>query len=168
MYLEKFRLDDRVAIITGGAKGIGRAIADALAEAGAVVVLCDTDRETGAHSVRDIRTAGGRAEFLFLDVTDGAAVESAASHLLATYGRLDIAVNNAGMCRNAPALEALDADWNGVIDLNLNGVYRCACAFGRHMVARKSGSMVNISSMAGEIIVRPQPQAAYNASKGGC
>jgi NAD(P)-dependent dehydrogenase (short-subunit alcohol dehydrogenase family) len=73
-------------------------------------------------------------------------------------------VNNAGMGRNA---QALDADWNGVIDLNLNGVYRCARAFGRHMVARKSGSMVNISSMAGEIIVRPQPQAAYNASKGG-
>ena len=149
MYLEKFRLDGRVAFVTGGAQGIGRAIADALAEAGASVVTGDLK--------------GGDVE---LDVTDSAAVSKIADSVMAQHGRIDILVNNAGIARSdTPAEEVADEHWLNVLDVNLNGTFWCARAFGRHMLAAGSGSIVNIGSMSGVIVNRPQPQSYYNASK---
>ena len=149
MYLEKFRLDGRVAFVTGGAQGIGRAIADALAEAGASVVTGDLK--------------GGDVE---LDVTDSAAVSKIAESVMAQHGRIDILVNNAGIARSdTPAEEVADEHWLNVLDVNLNGTFWCARAFGRHMLAAGSGSIVNIGSMSGVIVNRPQPQSYYNASK---
>ena len=149
MYLEKFRLDGRVAFVTGGAQGIGRAIADALAEAGATVVTGDLK--------------GGDVE---LDVTDSAAVSKIADSVMAQHGRIDILVNNAGIARSdTPAEEVADEHWLNVLDVNLNGTFWCARAFGRHMLAAGSGSIVNIGSMSGVIVNRPQPQSYYNASK---
>ena len=149
MYLEKFRLDGRVAFVTGGAQGIGRAIADALAEAGAIVVTADLK---GAD--------------LDLDVTDSAAVKDAADALVRRHGRVDILINNAGIARSDTASEDVaDEHWLDVLDVNLNGTFWCARAFGRHMLAAGSGSIVNIGSMSGFIVNRPQPQSYYNASK---
>jgi NAD(P)-dependent dehydrogenase (short-subunit alcohol dehydrogenase family) len=149
MYLEKMRLDGRVAFVTGGARGIGAAAADALREAGARVVTGDL--------------SGGD---LLLDVTDPARAAAVVDELVAREGRIDILVNNAGIARSGtPAEEIADEHWRNVLDVNLNGVFWCARAFGRHMLAAGKGAIVNVGSMSGLIVNRPQPQSYYNASK---
>jgi len=149
MYLEKFRLDGRVAFVTGGGQGIGRAIADAFREAGAAVITGDLK--------------GGDVT---LDVADSAAVTQVADAIVAEHGRIDILVNNAGIARsNTPAEVVADEHWLNVLDVNLNGTFWCARAFGKHMLAAGSGAIVNVGSMSGFIVNRPQPQSYYNASK---
>lgn len=155
-------LTGRLAVVTGGAAGIGRAISELLAEAGARVVIADHNPDA-AHALA--AELGGIA--LALDVTDAIAAEAAAADLAATHGPAAILVNNAGIVQNAPALEVDLADWRRVIDVDLHGVFHTSRAFGRHMVAAGAGSVVNISSMAAEIVVHPQPQIAYNAAKAG-
>ena len=148
-YLDRLRLDGRVAFVTGGAQGIGAACADALREMGATVVTGDLQ--------------GGDVA---LDVTDSAQVEAAAAKIVADHGRVDILVNNAGIARSETAAEDVaDEHWLNVLDVNLNGSFWCARAFGRHMLAQGSGSIVNVGSMSGFIVNRPQPQSYYNASK---
>ena len=149
MYLDKLRLDGRVAFVTGGAQGIGRAAAEALAEAGARVVTGDL---SGADVV--------------LDVRDSARVTAVADAVVREHGRIDILVNNAGIARSETLAEDVaDEHWLNVLDVNLNGSFWCARAFGRHMLAQGSGSIVNVGSMSGLIVNRPQPQSYYNASK---
>jgi NAD(P)-dependent dehydrogenase (short-subunit alcohol dehydrogenase family) len=149
MYLKKMRLDGRVAFVTGGAQGIGRAAAEALTEAGARVI-------TGDLSGADV----------MLDVRDSARVTAVADTIVREHGRIDILVNNAGIARSETAAEDVaDEHWLNVLDVNLNGSFWCARAFGRHMLAQGSGSIVNVGSMSGLIVNRPQPQSYYNASK---
>jgi NAD(P)-dependent dehydrogenase (short-subunit alcohol dehydrogenase family) len=149
MYLEKLCLDGRVAFVTGGAQGIGAAAAEALREAGATVITGDL---RGADRI--------------LDVTDSARVAEVADEVAASHGRIDILVNNAGIARSeTPAEEVADEHWLGVLDVNLNGAFWCARAFGRHMLAAGRGAIVNVGSMSGMIVNRPQPQSYYNASK---
>ena len=149
MYLDKFRLDGRIAFVTGGGQGIGRAIADAFREAGAAVITGDLK--------------GGDVT---LDVADSAAVTQVADAIVAEHGRIDILVNNAGIARsNTPAEVVADEHWLNVLDVNLNGTFWCARAFGKHMLAAGSGAIVNVGSMSGFIVNRPQPQSYYNASK---
>jgi NAD(P)-dependent dehydrogenase (short-subunit alcohol dehydrogenase family) len=149
MYLDKMRLDGRVAFVTGGAQGIGLAAADALREAGAKVITGDLK--------------GGD---VFLDITDSAAVTALADDISARHGRIDILVNNAGIARSeTPAEDVADEQWLNVLDVNLNGSFWCARAFGRHMLAAGRGAIVNVGSMSGIIVNRPQPQSYYNASK---
>ncbi|MCX7802044.1 MAG: glucose 1-dehydrogenase [Meiothermus ruber] len=165
MVLEKFRLDHKTAVVTGGARGIGLAIATALAEAGAQVVIAELDTEAGQRAAHNLQSQGLRVEFHPLDVTQSAQADALAQSLHKAYGRVDILVNNAGICRNTPALETPDAEWLQVFDINVHGVFWCSRAFGRVMVAQGSGSIINIASMSGLIVNKPQPQAAYNASK---
>jgi NAD(P)-dependent dehydrogenase (short-subunit alcohol dehydrogenase family) len=165
MVLEKFRLDHKTAVVTGGARGIGLAIATALAEAGAQVVIAELDTEAGQRAAHNLQSQGLRVEFHPLDVTQSAQADALAQSLHQAYGRVDILVNNAGICRNTPALETPDAEWLQVFDINVHGVFWCSRAFGRVMVAQGSGSIINIASMSGLIVNKPQPQAAYNASK---
>ena len=149
MYLDKLRLDGRVAFVTGGAQGIGRAGAEALTEAGARVITGDL---SGADVVLDVRDSGR--------------VTAVADAIVREHGRIDILVNNAGIARSeTPAEEVADEHWLNVLDVNLNGSFWCARAFGRHMLARRAGSIVNVGSMSGLIVNRPQPQSYYNASK---
>lgn len=166
MYLERFRLTGRIALVTGGANGIGLCIVEALAEAGAKVVV--TDRAEGA--IAEARAAmaakGHEVDGLVMDVTDSARVDAVADEVVARYGRIDILVNNAGIARSETAAEEVaDEHWLNVLDVNLNGTFWCARAFGRHMLARGSGAIVNVGSMSGLIVNRPQPQSYYNASK---
>ncbi|HVN11454.1 MAG TPA: glucose 1-dehydrogenase [Kineosporiaceae bacterium] len=163
--LDSFALPGRVAVVTGGNRGLGRAFARALAEAGAdVAVLARDDGASGAV-VRELTDKGVRAAAFTADVRDRAAVEHAAERIAADFGRVDILVNNAGTCIHRPALEVTDAEWNEVVDVNLTGVWHGCQVFGAAMVAAGGGAIVNVGSMSGEIVNRPQWQPAYNASK---
>ena len=166
MYLAKLRLDGRTAFVTGGAQGIGLAAAEALAEAGARVTIADRDAAALDRAVTDLGAKGYAVFAEALDVTDSAAVDAAAAAMLAREGRIDILINNAGIARSETAAEDVaDERWLNVLDVNLNGSFWCARAFGRHMLAAGRGSIVNIGSMSGFIVNRPQPQSYYNASK---
>ncbi len=166
MYLKKFDLSGRVAVVTGGGRGIGHACTHALAEAGATVVIADVDHEVAAAGQAALGEAGYEATTVTMDVTDPGQVTSAANDLVSQFGHIDILVNNAGIARSGTGAEDVsDEHWRNVIDVNLNGVFWCSRAFGGHMVQRGQGAIVNIGSMSGYIVNRPQEQSYYNASK---
>jgi NAD(P)-dependent dehydrogenase (short-subunit alcohol dehydrogenase family) len=131
-------------------------------------VIAEIDPGTGQAAARALSEAGRKAEFVHLDVTRPADVERAASEIQGRHGRIDILVANAGVAVNTPAEETSDEDWRRVVDLNLNGVFWCNRAFGRHMLQAGRGSIINIGSMSGIISNKPQPQAHYNATKAAC
>lgn len=161
-YLDRFRLDGRTALVTGGARGIGLATCEALAQAGASVILTDRDADMAAELVGNLVAAGLNVTADQLEVTDSAAVEA----LAAKHPGVDILVNNAGIARsNVPAETMSDDLWSSVVDINLNGLFWCCRSFGARMLARNAGTIVNIGSMSGFIVNRPQEQAQYNASK---
>ncbi|MBB4153969.1 NAD(P)-dependent dehydrogenase (short-subunit alcohol dehydrogenase family) [Sphingomonas jinjuensis] len=162
MYLDRLRLDGRRALVTGGAQGIGYCCVDALGEAGAHVVVADRDGAAVEAAVAALRVKGRSVEGVLLDVT----VSGDVTRLADRIGALDILVNNAGIARSETAAEDVaDEHWLDVLNVNLNGTFWCARAFGRHMLAAGGGSIVNIGSMSGFIVNRPQPQSYYNASK---
>jgi NAD(P)-dependent dehydrogenase (short-subunit alcohol dehydrogenase family) len=165
VYLEHYDLAGRVAVVTGGGRGIGRATAEALAEVGASVVIAEIDPTSGAATAQALREAGRQAEFVQLDVTRPAEVERVAGEIQDRHGRIDVLVANAGIAINSPAEDTSDEEWRRVVDLNLNGVFWCDRAFGRRMLQAGRGSIVNIGSMSGIISNKPQPQAHYNATK---
>ncbi|GIK88213.1 MAG: SDR family oxidoreductase [Burkholderiales bacterium] len=165
MFLDRFPMHGRRAVVTGGAQGIGRAICEALGECGARIVVADLDAALGERTAAALRSHGVEADAIGLDVRDRAAVAAAARDLEERLGPVDILVNNAGIARNSPAVETSHDEWLEVIDVNLHGVWWCSQAFGRAMVARRRGAIVNIGSMSGLVVNKPQPQAAYNASK---
>ena len=154
---ERFRLDGKRALVTGGAKGIGAEIAATLSDAGAEVIIADLD--IAAAEVHAIEIGGRAAR---LDVTDFDACAA-----LAETVTLDVLVANAGIVHNAPMIDLDPSDWRRVIDVNLSGAFNTLRAFGPGMVARGTGACVCTSSMCGEVPVSPQPQAAYNAAKAG-
>ena len=156
------RLDNRVAIVTGGASGIGFESAKALKECGARVVIVDLNQKKGEEAA----TALG-VEFKPADVTQSARVREIAAEVKRAYGRIDIACNNAGVCDNVPSEDATDEAWLRVININLNAVFYCCREFGKVMLAQGKGSIINTASMSGIVSNIPQPQSAYNASKAG-
>ncbi len=154
------RLDNRVAIVTGGAGGIGYESAKALKECGAKVVIVDIVQKKGEEAAKSLGV-----EFIQADLTDSARVREIASRVKSAYGRIDIAFNNAGVCVNVPSEDATDEEWLRVININLNAVFYCCREFGKVMLAQGKGSIINTASMSGMISNWPQPQSAYNASK---
>jgi NAD(P)-dependent dehydrogenase (short-subunit alcohol dehydrogenase family) len=166
MYLDKFRLPGKTAVVTGAAQGIGLACAEALAEAGARVVIADRDAQAARAASAGLTQKGLQADVAVLDVTDSARVTAVADELAARYGKIDVVVNNAGIARSETPAEAVsDEHWLNVVDVNLNGTFWCCRAFGKHMLAAKAGTIVNIGSMSGFIVNKPQEQCYYNASK---
>ena len=166
MYLEKFRLPGKTAIVTGAGQGIGLACAEALAEAGARIVIADRDAEAAKAACADLSRKGYHAETALMDVTDSRRVSEVADELVSRYGRVDILVNNAGIARSeTPAETVTDEHWLNVVDVNLNGTFWCCRAFGKHMLNAGTGTIVNIGSMSGFIVNKPQEQCYYNASK---
>ncbi|WAJ29695.1 SDR family NAD(P)-dependent oxidoreductase [Antarcticirhabdus aurantiaca] len=162
-----FDLSGRTALVTGAARGIGAAIARRLAEAGALAILADRDAAEAARTAAGIAKDGLSAQSLELDVTRRQSVAAAVDEVSRRFGAPHVLVNNAGIVRNTPAVDTPPEEWSAVIDVNLNGVFHCSQGFGRLMLEAGRGSVVNISSMCGEIVVHPQPQAAYNAAKAG-
>ncbi len=163
--LDSFRLNGKVALVTGGAQGIGAALAQALAEAGADVAITTRDAHKGESAIAHLAALGVRALAVNTDVTDTDAVNSMVSRVTDQLGPIDILVNNAGISIGAAALDTTDEAWDRVIDTNLTGVWRCSRAVGRQMTERGTGSIVNIGSMSAMIVNRPRWQPAYLASK---
>ena len=166
MYLEKLKLDDRVAVVTGAGQGIGFACAQALGEAGAKVVVADLLKDRVESGVAALKKLGLKASGVALDVTKSKEVDKAAAAIVAEHGRVDILVNNAGVAKSdVRAEDTSDDHWRFHMDVNLDGLFWCCRAFGKQMLAQGKGSIVNIGSMSGFIVNKPQPQSFYNASK---
>jgi NAD(P)-dependent dehydrogenase (short-subunit alcohol dehydrogenase family) len=158
--LDAFRLDGRVAVVTGGNRGLGFAFARALGEAGARVAIAARDAGKNAEAAAPL---GALA--VELDVTDPASVAAMAARVTGELGPIDVLVNNAGACFHRPALEVPEEEWRAVWDVNVDGLWHCSRVVGAQMVERRAGVIVNIGSISAMIVNRPQMQPAYNASK---
>jgi 2-deoxy-D-gluconate 3-dehydrogenase len=165
MILDRFKLDGKVALVTGSTRGIGQAITVALAEAGADVA-CHSRNEGDAAETAAAITALGRHAFPVAgDMADKDAPKNVIEAVVAEFGRIDILINNAGMIRRTPAVDFSEEDWSAVIEVNLSSVFRMSQAAGRHMTEQGSGKIVNIASLLsfqGGIAV-----PAYTAAKSG-
>jgi len=165
--MDRFRLDGRTALVTGGGQGIGRSYCHALGEAGAKVAVVDIDKGVADTVVQELAQKGIEALSVQSDVTDPAAVTRMVETVTSKWGSLTIAVNNAGMgvWRDAESMDY--AEWKKVIDLNLNAVYLCCKAEAQVMLEAGYGKIINTASMSGHISNTPQNQVAYNTSKAG-
>lgn len=161
----RFDLTGKVALVTGGGRGIGREIVRTLALAGADIAIAELDPVTGADAVQEVQDIGRQAISVPTDVRHSAQVDAMARQVFEHFGKIDVLVSNAGVAHNVPAEECSDEDWDFVVDINLNGVFRTCRAVGRIMLQQGHGAIVNIASMSGSVVNKPQPQAAYNASK---
>ena len=166
--IEKMRLDGKKAFVTGGAQGIGRRIATALAEAGADVAIVDVNLEAAQKTAREIQEAN-RNHMIAVkaDITNPEDVNRMIETILEEFGRLDAAFCNAGIGHNVEVENDTLEDWSRVINVNLNGTFLTAQAAGRVMLRQGGGSIINTASMSAHIVNVPQPQCAYNASKAG-
>jgi NAD(P)-dependent dehydrogenase (short-subunit alcohol dehydrogenase family) len=160
-----FRLDQRVAVITGGGSGLGAAMAKGLAQAGAFLVIVDINDEGAAATVATIEEQGGRAAAMRCDVTDKSQVDALATGVVEELGRADVLVNSAGTAFRAPAEEFPEDRFDAIVALNLKGTYLPCQAFGRKMLEAGSGSIVNIASIGG-FVAYPHA-SAYLSTKGG-
>jgi NAD(P)-dependent dehydrogenase (short-subunit alcohol dehydrogenase family) len=160
-----FGLDGRVAVVTGGASGLGAAFSRGLAAAGATIVVADINEELANEVVASIRSGGGEAEFRRVDVTDVAAVEAFADDVVEGNGHVDVLINSAGAAHRSPIEEFSEDAYDRILALNLKGTYFMSQAIGRKMLAQGKGSIVNIASIGG-FIAYPH-SSAYLCSKGG-
>lgn len=167
MVLPSMRLDDNVVLVTGGGSGIGRAIALAVAEAGADVTVCEVPQKIDALDgvCEAIENLGRRALPLPLHLPNLAAIDSVVRRVLDAYGRIDVLVNNAGINIPKDALDVTEADWDAVLDVNLKGLFFMSQCAARSMVETGGGKIVNIASQNG--VVGYYKRAAYCASKAG-
>jgi NAD(P)-dependent dehydrogenase (short-subunit alcohol dehydrogenase family) len=163
--LDSFHLSGRRALVTGGSRGIGKALTRGLAEAGADVAFVARDAEVSTATVAELRAEGLSVVAVNGDISDGSAVQGVIARAVDLLGGLDILVNNAGTGVHKAALELSEDEWDDIFDLNVKAMWRCSQEAARHMTAAGGGVIVNVGSMSGIIVNRPQWQAAYNASK---
>jgi NAD(P)-dependent dehydrogenase (short-subunit alcohol dehydrogenase family) len=155
------RLTDRIALVTGGARGIGLGISRRLAHEGATVVIADVAEAAGAEAVHALKAEGGRAEARTLDVRDSTRVDAVIDDIVGDFGRLDLLVNNAGVHLVKPITDYTDADWQFVFDVNARGPFFTMRAAARHMKVRRAGKIVNIVT----ILTGTPFSSLYEASK---
>ncbi|MBR5626195.1 MAG: 3-oxoacyl-[Thermoguttaceae bacterium] len=161
----QIQLEGKVAVVTGATRGIGRAIAEALAKSGAKVACIGTNEEKLTKSVADIVAAGGIAQAFVCNVADADAVAEMAKSVLAAFGKVDILVNNAGITRDMLMRRITNEQWDDVINVNLRGPFLVTRAFVESMRKSKWGRIINISSISG--LIGNKGQANYSASKAG-
>jgi NAD(P)-dependent dehydrogenase (short-subunit alcohol dehydrogenase family) len=163
MAFPAFYLNDRVAVVIGATSGIGKAIALALADAGADVVPTGRRRKLVEAAVREVKDRGRRSLVTTADVTLTSSIDELARRVVEQLGKVDILVNAAGITVRRPTIEVSDKEWNEILDTNLNGILRACRAFGPHMIERRYGRVINIGSLTS--LVALQEVAAYGASK---
>ena len=159
------KLKDKVALITGGARGIGQAIAMTFAKEGADIVVADVNLEVAQKTASEIEALGRKALALEMDVTDYAKVEEGVNKILDKFGKVDILVNNAGITKDNLILRMSQGEWDAVINVNLKGTFNCIKAVSRPMIKQRSGKIVSIASIIG--LMGNAGQANYAASKAG-
>ncbi|WP_224449237.1 SDR family NAD(P)-dependent oxidoreductase [Haloprofundus salilacus] len=165
--LDSFRLDGRTAIVTGGNRGIGREIADALAEAGANVVVANRSADSGETAANEIADEWGVETLAVpVDVADEAEVRAMVDATVDRFSGIDILVNNAGIVVHEAAEEMTVDEWDAVMQVNVRGVFLCSKHAGTEMMESGGGTILNVSSMSARVANYPQRQVAYNASKG--
>lgn len=165
--LDRFRLDGRVAVVTGGGQGIGRAYAHALGEAGATVAVADLSLETATAVAGELQAKHIDSIAIQVDVTQADQVQAMVDTVIQKWGRLSIGVNNAGIGQWVAAETMSESEWDRMLDVNLKGIFLCCQAEARMMLAAGYGKIINMASMSGHISNTPQSQAHYNASKAG-
>ncbi|HET9527188.1 MAG TPA: glucose 1-dehydrogenase [Pyrinomonadaceae bacterium] len=163
MTYSPLELKGKVAVVVGGTSGIGRAIAHGLAQAGADVVPTSRRADQVEAAAREIENFGQRSLRVSSDVSDRASLERLLAETIQAFGKVDILVNSAGRTKRAPTIDFPEDDWNAIIDTNLNGTLRACQVFGKHMLERESGSIINIASLS--TFVALHEVAAYSASK---
>ncbi|WP_163509666.1 SDR family NAD(P)-dependent oxidoreductase [Fodinicola acaciae] len=163
--LDSFDLTGKRALVTGANRGLGRAFAVALAEAGASVAITGRDAGRNADVLAELKDAGHTAVAITGDVTQRADVERMLVETVDGLGGVDILVNNAGLCIHKAAFDVPDAEFDQIFDLNVRGLWLCSTVFGRHLADSGGGVIVNVGSISALIVNRPQLQATYNASK---
>ena len=161
-----FGLDGRTALVTGANRGLGRAFAQALAEAGADVVVVGRHEDRNQQAATEIADSTGRRTTVVTgDVTQADDVRRIVAAAVEAHGGIDVLVNNAGICYHRPTLEVPDEEFDEVFDVNVAGVWKMCRAVAPHMIDAGRGSIVNVGSISAMIVNRPQLQASYNASK---
>ena len=165
MVLDQFSLAGQVGIVTGGGRGLGKMFCQVFAEAGADIVVAEIDSLTGEQTAGEVRSLGRKARFIQTDVRQRKSIFDMVSSAVAEFGKIDFMVNNAGIAKWVEAEKMDEADWKEMMDVNLNGVFYGCQAAALHMIPRRNGRIINIASMSGLIVNKPQPQAAYNTSK---
>ena len=163
--MDEFSLAGKTAIVTGASRGIGEAIAYALADAGANIVVGGRDESAAAAVARNIEARGVKSKVVLGELIEPATAAHYVDETISAFGAIDILVNNAGICIHRPSLDIPYEEWRAVMGVNVDSVWLMSQAVGRVMVAAGSGSIINIGSISGYIVNRPQMQPAYNASK---
>jgi len=168
MLKEKFNLTDKVAFIVGSARGIGTAYAQGLAEYGAKIVIADINFEGAKKTALEIKSDFNIETLpLKIDVTSSKSIKVAINNTLKHFGKLDIAINNAGVGSTENAEEITDKKWDWLMSVNLKGVFMCCREEGKVMIKNRSGVIINTASMSASIVNIPQNQTLYNTSKAG-
>jgi len=163
--LDSFTLQGKTALVTGGSRGLGRAMAQALGEAGAAVAVSARTRASARTAAAELESLGIRAYGVQLEVSDVSDVERAVAEVSDEFGEIDILLNNAGIGVGGAAFETSDEAWREVLATNVDGVWFCSRAVGRRMAARGGGTIVNVGSMSAEIVNQPRWQISYLTSK---
>jgi sorbose reductase len=165
--VELFNLEGRKALVTGAGRGIGRVLAISLAQAGCDVAILEKNIEDAHNVVGEIKKIGKKAAAFQVDVTKKAEVEKAFSAAAKFLGRLDMVINNAGVCIHEAAEDTSEEHFDYIVDTDLKGVFLCCQSAMKVMKPQKKGSIINIASMSGTVSNYPQKQAHYNAAKAG-
>ena len=164
--LALFRVDDDIAVVTGGAAGLGRIASLTLAEAGAHVCVTDIDHNRAGETVADIEAAGGKADAWLLDVADNDAICRVIAEIAEKHGRIDILVNNAGTAQRDPTESMPTEVWDRIVQMNQTQLFVCSREAGKHMLAQNKGVIINLASIMGLAGGGMYPNLPYHATKG--